>query len=118
MSNRLMWSDEAILLGTVSFMAVAASASGAGVYLYFKNRPGSRTCIEQLRPPGRGFDASSVFPRLERVRRDYVVALRHHPHPGFHARGLVRAVRRSICRFGYFRARAGEELPVDKISDN
>jgi hypothetical protein len=113
-----MWSEEAILLGTVSFMAVAATASGVAVYLYFRCRPRYPKRIRRTQQPGRGFDAGSVSPKLEQVRQDYVTALHHHPHPGFHARGLVGAVRRSIIRSGYFQERAKQELPADKISDN
>ena len=114
MRNRLMWSDEAILLGSASFMAVAACASGAAVYFYFKKGPRYRRRIAQPQPPGNGFDASSVFPRLARVRQDYLAALQHYPHPGFHARGLIHTVRRSIRLFGYFQSRSNEELPADR----
>jgi len=112
-----MWSEEAILLGTVSFLVVAAIASGAAVYLYSKYPPRYRKRISQPQQPSRGFDASSISPRLERVRQDYVAALHHHPHPGFHARGLVGAVRRSIRGFGYFQARANKELAADEIGE-
>ena len=113
-----MWSEEAILLGTVSFMVVAATASGVAVYLCFRFRPRYPQPIRRRQQPGRGFDASSVSPRLEQVRQDYVTALHRHPHPGFHARGLVGAVRRSIVHLGYFQARVDGELTRDEINEN
>src|SRR5260370_39838173 len=107
-----------MLLGTVSFMAVAAAASGVAVYLYFRYRRRYPKRIRWTQQPGRGFDAGSVSPRLEQVRQDYVTALHRHPHPRFHARGLGSTVRRSIVHLGYFQERAKQELPADKISDN
>ena len=112
-----MWSEEAILLGTVSFMVVAATASGVAVYLCFRFRRRGLKRLRRQQQLGSGFDASSISPRLERVRQDYVTALHHHPHPGFHARGLVGAVRRSIRGFGYFQARTNEEVTADEISE-
>jgi hypothetical protein len=103
-----MWSEEAILIGTAAFIVIAGLSAGGAVYLFLRNGLRFHKRTAPPCPPSPGFDTSSVSPRLERVRLDYVAALHSHPHPAFHARGLLVAARRSISCFHYFQAKTNE----------
>ena len=55
--------------------------------------------------PGHGFDAAPISPRIERLRSDYVSAVRSRDScKGFHAQ-LLTSTRRAVRYLPFFRAR-------------
>ena len=76
-------------------------------YLFFKHRQRvlNRTPRDDLHEwMGQGIEVSALRPRVEQVRRDYLVARQPTRGIWFH-RSLVELARRSVMRLGYFRHR-------------
>jgi len=59
---------------------------------------------KKSQPPGHGFDATTLQPRLRKVRQDYgeISLQRHRRTPGHDL--IVLAVRRSLAKLSYFRS--------------
>ncbi len=95
------------LLLVLELLALALGAS----YLIFKHRQRVRNWAPQDDPQkwtGHGIEVSALRPRVEQVRRDYLLA-RQAPRGTWFHRSLVELARRAVMRLGYFQHRETEQ---------
>lgn len=76
--------------------------------LWLRYRAWERTERTRLRAlddefPPRAFDTAAIFPRMERIRRDYISPARLRRPPALFRTELLEATRRLVMRLGYFR---------------
>lgn len=87
----------------LQLLGVALGAS----YLFFKHRQRVRNWAPRDDPQkwtGHGIEVSALSPRVEQVRRDYLVA-RQATRGIWFRRSLVELARRAVMRLGYFQHR-------------
>jgi hypothetical protein len=92
----------------ILFLGLAAVLS---VYCYGKHRQRERSLRERgdpLKWPGKAIDVTSLKPRVEGVRRDYLAARQPAKGLCFH-RALLESTRQAVARLAYFHDRLPEQ---------
>jgi hypothetical protein len=62
----------------------------------------ARRPLDERHMTGAAFDTSTIRPRIQRLREDYLVALPCRPQDENRKRGLIASARRALGRLSYF----------------
>ena len=71
----------------------------------------SRRRARERQNVGKGFDASTIAPQIQRVRQNYLVSAHQRSRSASFRAGFFAAARKMVTSFSYFRRRGHEHEP-------
>src|SRR5256885_15704224 len=102
-----------LLVVLIAYLCLSVGLRYFSVWLRLRAEDPRRRASER-QYVGRAFDASTIAPRIQRVRRNYSVSAHHRSRFVSFRIGLFAAVREMVTSLSYFRQKGREhELPKE-----